>query len=54
MKRVNIGLKEDAHSQAKIIAILKKTSLSKYLEYCIEKAMKDDKKIFELLNKKQN
>ena len=54
MKYVNIGLKKEAHAQAKIIAILKNTSLSKYLEYCIEKVMKEDKKIMEHLNKKQD
>jgi predicted HicB family RNase H-like nuclease len=52
MKRVNIGLEEELHAKAKIIAILKKTSLSKYLENCIKEAMKEDKKIFEELAKK--
>lgn len=48
-KYVNIALNSETHSQAKIISILKKKSLGKYLEECIEKAMKDDKKILEKL-----
>ncbi len=42
MKKVNIGLGDDIHSQAKIISILKKVSFGKYLEECIEKSMKED------------
>lgn len=42
VKKVNIALRKDVHSQAKIISILKNVSLNKYLELCIEKAMKDD------------
>jgi len=46
-KFVNIGLSPELHEQAKIISILKKVPLGKYLESCIEKSMKDDKKILE-------
>ncbi len=45
MKRVNIGLEENLHAQAKIIAIMKKVPLSKYLEACIEKVTQNDQKI---------
>ncbi len=47
MKRVNIGLEENVHTQAKIIAIMKKVPLSKYLESCIGKATQSDQKILE-------
>ena len=49
MKRVNIGLKDDMHAQAKIIAILKRVSMSQYLESCIEEAMNADRKLLENL-----
>lgn len=42
VKRVNIDLRKEIHSQAKIISILKNVSLNKYLEDCIEKALQDD------------
>ena len=42
VKRVNIDLRKELHSQAKIISILKNISLNKYLEDCIEKALQDD------------
>jgi len=46
-KRVNIGLKEKVHTQAKIISVLKKTPLSKYLEEAIEAQVEKDKKMLE-------
>lgn len=51
-KRVNVGLKEDVHSQAKIIAILKGIQLGKYLEQCIEKGMEQDRKVLEKIKLK--
>ena len=48
-KKVNIALKEDVHSHAKIISVLKKMSMNDYLAECIEKSMKDDMKILESL-----
>lgn len=42
VKRVNIDLRKEIHSQAKIISILKNVSLNKYLEDCIEKALQED------------
>ena len=45
VKRVNIGLKEEVHSKAKIIAILKGVSFGRYLEQCVENGMKEDQKV---------
>jgi hypothetical protein len=44
MKRVNIGLKDEIHKQAKIISILNDVKLGKYLEGIIEKAVEKDLK----------
>ncbi|MBN4049139.1 hypothetical protein JYT91_00830 [archaeon AH-315-M20] len=52
MKRVNISLKDEIHSQAKIISILKKIPLGKYLESCIKRAIAEDKKILENIKSK--
>ncbi|MEK6969440.1 MAG: hypothetical protein AABW48_03355 [Nanoarchaeota archaeon] len=54
MKRVNISLRKDVHSQAKIICILKNVHLNKYLELCIEKAIKEDQKILQVLKIENN
>ena len=51
-KRVNIGLKEDIHTQAKLIAVLKRMPLGKYLEKAIEEAVRRDKKLLEEVAKK--
>lgn len=50
-KRVNIELKENVHTQAKILAALKKEALSEYLARAIEAAVKKDKKLLEELFK---
>lgn len=50
-KRVNIGLKEKIHAQAKIIATLKKIPLNRYLELAIEGAVENDKHLLEDLLK---
>ncbi len=42
---VTFAIREDLHSQAKIIAILKKVPLGRYLESCIEESLKEDKKL---------
>ena len=47
MKRVNIGLKDELHSQVKILSVLKRVPLGKYLESCIEKGMKEDKALLD-------
>lgn len=49
MKRVNIILKKEIHSQAKIISVLKNVPLNKYLESCIKQGVKDDQKILETI-----
>ena len=46
-KRVNIELKDDVHTKAKIIAVLKGMTLNEYLEKAIEKALKKDKKVLD-------
>lgn len=51
-KRVNIGLKEDVHTQAKLLAVLKQVPLGKYLEKAIEDAVKKDKKMLEEVARK--
>lgn len=50
-KRVNIGLPDKIHTQAKIIATLKKIPLGEFFEKAIEDAVKKDKKILEELVK---
>ena len=46
-KRVNIGLKDKVHTQAKIISVLKKIPLAEYLEKAIEEKVDRDKKQIE-------
>jgi hypothetical protein len=50
-KRVNIGLLEKIHTQAKIISTIKKMPLGEYFEKAIEEAVKKDKKVLEELLK---
>ncbi|MCK5282018.1 MAG: hypothetical protein KAK00_01285 [Nanoarchaeota archaeon] len=50
-KRVNIGLKEKIHTQAKIISTIKKVPLGEYFEKAIAEAVKKDKKLLEDLFK---
>lgn len=49
MKRVNITLRKETHSQAKIISVLKSIPLNKYLESCINKGVKGDQKILGMI-----
>ena len=51
MKRVNIRLKEEIHTKAKVIAVLKETTLNDYFEKAIEEAVTRDKEILEKLKK---
>ena len=46
-KRVNIGLEDQIHTQAKIISTIKKIPLGKYFEKAVEEAVKKDKKVVE-------
>lgn len=50
-KRVNIGLTEKVHAQAKIISTLKKIPLNKYLEQAISESVEKDKHLLEELLK---
>ncbi|MBN2453947.1 hypothetical protein JXB11_00210 [Candidatus Woesearchaeota archaeon] len=52
VKRVNIGLSEDLHTQAKLIAVLTKTKLGRYFEKAIQDAVKRDKRLLEEVAKK--
>ncbi|MEM0231260.1 MAG: hypothetical protein QXW00_00570 [Candidatus Woesearchaeota archaeon] len=45
MKKVNIGLSDEIHAQAKIISVLKKITLQEYLQDAIESAVKKDRAI---------
>lgn len=47
MKRVNIQLKGELHTRAKIIAVLKGETLNDYLASIVEEGVKRDKKILE-------
>ncbi len=51
MKKVNIGLKEKTHMQAKIISVLKGQSLNRYIEEALEKAIEKDKHLIKELGK---
>ena len=51
MKKVNIGLKEKVHMQAKIISVVKGVSLNQFIEEAIEKAIEKDKSIIKELGK---
>ena len=51
MKKVNIGLKDKVHMQAKIISVVTGVSLNQYIEKAIEKALEKDKHIIKELGK---
>jgi predicted HicB family RNase H-like nuclease len=51
VKRVNIALKDDVHTKAKLIAVLKETTLNDYFEKAIEDALEKDRTILEKLKK---
>ena len=51
MKKVNIGLKDKVHMQAKIISVVTGISLNEYIEKAIENAIEKDKKIIKDLGK---
>ena len=46
-KRVNIELRDDTHTKAKLIAVLTGTQLGKYFEKAIDDAVRRDRKILE-------
>ena len=51
IKKVNIGLRDKVHAQAKIISTLKKIPLGKFLENAVEDAVERDKHILKELLK---
>lgn len=51
-KRVNIELRDDTHTKAKLIAVLTGVALGKYFEKAIEDAVKKDKKLLEEVARK--
>ncbi len=51
MKKVNIGLKEKVHMQAKIMSVVKGVSLNQFIEKAIETAIEKDKNIIKELGK---
>ncbi|MFH1505734.1 MAG: hypothetical protein ABIE94_01960 [archaeon] len=51
MKRVNIKLKDEVHTKAKVISVLKDITLNEYLEHAIETAINSDKSMIEKLKK---
>ena len=53
-KKVNIGLKERVHAQAKIISTLKKIPLGQFLEKAIEEYVEKEKHVLEDLLKDEN
>ncbi|MEK6917063.1 MAG: hypothetical protein AABW92_04940 [Nanoarchaeota archaeon] len=53
MKKVNIALKDEVHSQAKIISILKDIPMGQYLDELISEAIKKDLSLIEKLSKEQ-
>ncbi|MEK6968651.1 MAG: hypothetical protein AABX51_08580 [Nanoarchaeota archaeon] len=52
-KRVNIELKDQTHTQAKVIAVLKNITLNEYFEKAIEEAIKRDFALLDKLKKKE-
>lgn len=51
MKRVNIFLKDEVHAKAKILSVLKDTTLNKYFEEAVEAAIQKDKSLLEKIKK---
>ena len=51
MKRVNIKLKEDIHTKAKVISVLKDITLNEYFEKAIEEAISKDRNILDKIKK---
>lgn len=51
VKRVNIGLNDKVHAQAKIISTLKKIPMNRFLEKAVEDYVQKEKSIIEELLK---
>jgi predicted HicB family RNase H-like nuclease len=52
MKKVNITINPEIHTNAKIIAILKKIKLNDYFHNAIKEAVRRDRKLLERLKGK--
>jgi hypothetical protein len=50
-KRVNIYLKDRLHTEAKIVSVLKKTTLNSFFETAIRDTVKSDERIIRELLK---
>jgi predicted HicB family RNase H-like nuclease len=53
MKKVNISLQDETHTQAKIIAVLKDVTLNDYMQKAIEECIERDRKILDKINVKK-
>ena len=51
MKRVNIILKDDVHTKAKLVSVLKGTTLNSYIEQAIIDALGREKDLLEKIRK---
>ena len=54
MKRVNIGIKEETHQLAKIIATIKRITLNTFFQRAIEDAVKKESQVLEKLKRGGN
>ena len=50
-KRINIGISEKLHTQAKVISVLKNMPLSKFFEKAIEEAVEKEKGLLRQISK---
>ena len=51
MKRVNIHLREETHTKAKIVSVLKGVTLNEYFEKAIEAALDKDQSFLDKIKK---
>ncbi len=54
MKKVNISISVETHTKAKLIAILKNTTLNDYLQQAIADAIKQDEDLVKTVFDKKN
>ena len=51
-KQLNIRLSQELHRKAKVVSILKGSTLNDYIEDAIKKALQKDKDLLEKINEK--
>ncbi|MBS3119946.1 hypothetical protein J4475_03930 [Candidatus Woesearchaeota archaeon] len=51
-KRVNILLKDQTHTEAKVLAVLKDITLNEFIEQAVKAAIEHNKEILERFKKK--